>query len=423
MFRLTHLACGLAALALVACSAADRFGDRAVGFNRQAANARNEVLLLNIMRAAFREPLQFSDVASVTGTAQTTGGLAANLPLLGQSDGLGRLYPLNPSFSVQSGPSFAVNILNTKEFYQGLLTPISPRTLDLFQTQSIPPALLFTLFVSEIDLRTADGHIHRFPNRVFDQGEYATFRTLIDALSTAGMRLQQAGPDTFGAPISVKDAASPAAIAGLKAQSLTLAPQTSPTGKVTAYNAEMPSDAEQLCFDQPVQWTAADPATAQALTALSTAHNCDPGQPAAKPATALRGRLQIAASPQTKKTTPGLTLVLRSTESVIYYLGEIAREELLHPYGAAEPAFTPAIDYRYGDNGQIQRSSALFQIAKTPCADTLTTSFHGACYGVTTDPAAADRSTQVLSIVLETLALNTSAKDQPAPSVISILGR
>jgi hypothetical protein len=51
----------------------------------------------------------------------------------------------------------------------------------------------------------------------------------------------------------------------------------------------------------------------------------------------------------------------------------------------------------------------------------ISTEYAGRPYAINVDPAATDRSSQVLELVTELLALNNSAKNLPAPSVISII--
>jgi hypothetical protein len=67
--------------ALEGCAVVDQYGSRAIEYNEQTTAAKNSIVLLNILRAAYREPLQFTDVTTVTGTASARGSLSADIPV------------------------------------------------------------------------------------------------------------------------------------------------------------------------------------------------------------------------------------------------------------------------------------------------------------------------------------------------------
>ncbi|MEA3052898.1 MAG: hypothetical protein QOG72_1801, partial [Sphingomonadales bacterium] len=63
---------GIIGLPLVAtlggCALSQATPKIALDYNRDFADSRNEMLLLNVLRAAAREPLQFSTMGTVQGT-------------------------------------------------------------------------------------------------------------------------------------------------------------------------------------------------------------------------------------------------------------------------------------------------------------------------------------------------------------------
>src|SRR5262245_8301398 len=72
----------LAALLLAGCAIVDKYADRAVDYNLQAEKTQQTNLLLNIVRASLRRPMQFTGLTSITGTASdsgTVGGGYSNL--------------------------------------------------------------------------------------------------------------------------------------------------------------------------------------------------------------------------------------------------------------------------------------------------------------------------------------------------------
>jgi hypothetical protein len=116
----------------------------------------------------------------------------------------------------------------------------------------------------------------------------------------------------------------------------------------------------------------------------------------------------------------------RSTEGVIYYLGEIARCEMSVDKTAACVKPTIAATSRAPgapddvlftvNSGDASRPSL-----NESDANSVAVNWAGFRYSVPIDPTAQDRSGQVLRIVTQLVALNRSAKDFPAPAVVPII--
>src|SRR3954471_25053701 len=62
-------------LQLSGCAVIDNYSGRAVDFNREAEQAQEEVLLLNIVRASLRRPMQFTSLSSVSGSGSVSGSV------------------------------------------------------------------------------------------------------------------------------------------------------------------------------------------------------------------------------------------------------------------------------------------------------------------------------------------------------------
>jgi hypothetical protein len=98
--KLRRLLLGAAALGLGACSHAGNVSAMATDYNRAIANARSEQVLLNVLRASGREPLQFTAVGEITATVNRTIGIdtvAANLLAGGRN-------AISASLSSAAGP-------------------------------------------------------------------------------------------------------------------------------------------------------------------------------------------------------------------------------------------------------------------------------------------------------------------------------
>jgi hypothetical protein len=154
----------IAALALSSCSIVDDFSGRAVRFNVVAEQAQQQALLLNIVRASLNRPMQFTTLSSITGTASETGGSTLSFPF-GEATHRpkGAVSPdvFGLSGSISGGPTFTVPVLDTQEFYQGELKPLSGQEYRFFLDEGITPSVLFYLFVDTIELKVAGAERRR----------------------------------------------------------------------------------------------------------------------------------------------------------------------------------------------------------------------------------------------------------------------
>jgi hypothetical protein len=148
----------------------------------------------------------------------------------------------------------------------------------------------------------------------------------------------------------------------------------------------------------------------------------------------------------------------RSTEGIIYYLGEITRKRLFPEAGFSQPSRTAQFKnlLRFGaiplsecndsgSNGRSynktdmvylsrQRTRRVVQGGRYSCENLfvletdnpgdsiISVNYDGKYYAIPRDPEVAGRTTQVLELVKQLLALNTSAKQLPSTSVISVVG-
>lgn len=163
------LAACVLATAIEGCAVIDRADPRHDTINRAAANARNESILLNIVRASHDVPLNFVAFSRVSGSqsAQANVGLPAfgvgPVPLVSsvQKQIVFGSSVFNANTNVNN--SFDIGILESKEFYSGLLTPVDLATLNYFVRQGYSRQLLFWLFVESIR-ETVNGRTYEYRN-------------------------------------------------------------------------------------------------------------------------------------------------------------------------------------------------------------------------------------------------------------------
>jgi hypothetical protein len=158
MFKLRRVAFATCVLAagVGACSVIDRPDPRHDTINRAAANARNESILLNIVRASHDIPLNFVAFSRVSGSQSASA--SAGLPAFGlgpaplvasvQRQTVFGSSVLNANTNVNN--SFDIGILESKDFYNGLLTPVDLATVNYFSRQGYSRQLLFWLFVEAV---------------------------------------------------------------------------------------------------------------------------------------------------------------------------------------------------------------------------------------------------------------------------------
>lgn len=195
----------LIAAALLGCSVVDRYSSRAIVYNLEAEKAQEQAILLNIVRAYLRRPMQFTTVSTITGTATASGSaqytLPTNAPFVGPiviptAIGFPPVVP-NAVFggSLTGGPAFTVPVLDTKEFYSGILTAIPGQIWDLYIQANYPRDLLFNLFVEKVVMQRgacpSNSHIENcefvFSNYPAEDIQIDLFQALGDYLLALGL--------------------------------------------------------------------------------------------------------------------------------------------------------------------------------------------------------------------------------------------
>ncbi len=136
-----------AAIGLTGCaSLRTPMTDFATDYNRVIADTRNEMILLNIVRARFREPTHYSTLSQVSGNMSIRGG--ANAGLSGIIDDIDA--SAGASLSVSSSPSFQLVPLNTNQFAGGILRPIEPNVVAIFLGQGWNEHQLAALLIESV---------------------------------------------------------------------------------------------------------------------------------------------------------------------------------------------------------------------------------------------------------------------------------
>ncbi len=188
--KLRVLGCAVLSLGLSACATMSDFSSWTVGYNNSVEQARNQLMLLNIVRASENMPLLFTGIQVVRGNGQTVvgGGLGITSTVQGTSvsgapTNTTVVNTLAPSVNLQvvSGFNFDVVVLDSAEFLQGLLTPISVLTFNHYVRQGIPEELLLHLLTEKITITMPGKPSVTYVNDPLSR-DFKEFRLLIAAL-------------------------------------------------------------------------------------------------------------------------------------------------------------------------------------------------------------------------------------------------
>ena len=535
---------------ILGCALIDNYSWRAVDYNKEAEVAQQQTLLLNIIRASMRRPMQFTSLQTVTGSANVTGslqgtGLQTNqTPFVSLFPGttspnstnsaLTRIMTGNLTGNVAMGgtATFTVPVLDTQEFYQGILTPIPLQALDYYLQQGIPAELLFDLFVNRIEVtRLDDGTCRKFTfvNSVRDDLQFGQFQTFIDYLVGSGLSAERinsvtpygppiptpsAGPASAEETARILDAYSKVSAAGLDIRQ-------EGRGDSARYRVQKKNSVFRLCFANP-SGTAADwigqpnssmfcgqfnrrlqvrvadqqentpECVPRRLTRVtprepgvdderddfdSRSQGINEGNVSQFRGIRLapefikridrmqRGMIELRANTLPESIFPtsafagGLVsfkVYTRSTEGILYYLGEITRRRLFNEFGDTPTRTTQVkTSLRHGtmplsecddrENGgswqpktdlvylSRRRAGAgapgryycenLFVLDMAGGDAVIGVSYDNKVFAIPRDPNLHGRTLQVLELVKQLLALNTSARQLPQTGVISVIAQ
>jgi hypothetical protein len=186
------MALSASALVLGACSHAGSIGAMSTDYNGAIHRARSEQVLLNVVRASAREPLQFTAVGEIT--ASVNRSIGVDTVAAGLLGGGRNAFTSGVNLNLGTSPLVRIAPLSSREFTDGFLRPITPEALHLFISQGWDGEFLLPLVVGSY---TCNGR--RYLN-VGDSEEGARIR---DRLAAAGDTFQLRQVRTEGAVITM----------------------------------------------------------------------------------------------------------------------------------------------------------------------------------------------------------------------------
>ncbi|MEQ3627232.1 MAG: hypothetical protein ABNH49_01170 [Hyphomonas sp.] len=169
-----------------------------LAYSSAISDARQEQLLMNIVRLRYNDPVTFVDAERITTTENTqiSGMLASALALGGQN--LDEVLNGNVGTNMSSQPSIAYSALRGSDYAQQILQPLPPATIFLMSQSGWSVERLMLCCVSRIgDLENARAAAGPTPPVMPDNTRFRELAALMRSLQERGqLMVQVVDPDT-----------------------------------------------------------------------------------------------------------------------------------------------------------------------------------------------------------------------------------
>jgi hypothetical protein len=367
-----------------------------------------KAILLNIVRASHDAPIGFTQVAVVRGSGSVGGQLGLPSVTFGPGQTLQQqqiAFGANAA-TVGGNTNFDLAVLESKEFWLGLLTPLGADTLAFFIRQGVPREILFYLYVQRVEV-TSDNKTDILTNNPLDS-RFVSFTTNLRDSLRLGLTVDTASRSfDFGPPLPAAQATNIKDLIELAKAGLSLRPVANSAG--SQYQVQATVSASVLCFDQArATVNILDEIAPESTCAVVTGHGPAPAQtttagaPFAFNHTSARG-------PATIKIFP------RSTYDIFRYLGA-----LVHAGEAARsaPYVDLVTDEAKSTLGPDPLSTKLFVVQKNAPGNAkyLSVKYGNDTYSV---PKNATTTIQVLALLRQLIALSTSVNALPQTGTVT----
>ncbi|BCW89624.1 hypothetical protein sos41_27900 [Alphaproteobacteria bacterium SO-S41] len=145
--RLWAAAC--AALSLTGCMSGADYAGRVVEHNRAIADAADQILLLNVVRAQHGRPVVYSQFSGVSESFSNNLGLSVSAPFGADADSA---YSADFSTGPSQDVTLATAPLDDVDYYQGVMRPVKIGLLRYYLDNGWPPDLLLALTVEKLTI-------------------------------------------------------------------------------------------------------------------------------------------------------------------------------------------------------------------------------------------------------------------------------
>jgi hypothetical protein len=436
--------------ALTGCSSHRQLATQAVGFNLTVEKAQNEMLLLNVIRAKDRLPMYMTGISSLSGnvaTSLSTGVSGSYTRSKGHVpsvlDTLTRSVTPSVGASLSTNPSFSLAVLDTQEFMKGFLSPVSTETLAYYWNQGWPKDLLLYLLVQRVEIGSSAGGpplvVRNYPDSEDPSlNEVKRFGCWLRGFLSRNPRIENiqdfenVGPQLSRYEVSDVEKLVQIAKEGLlittikngdeevyqlqrRRASLSLKLDNPPTGPTSSTGKE--KDCDGFSFDPPKPLAAATEAKSDEASRQQQPYEQVPAE----------GKIRTMLPDSTT-----VTLILRSPEGLVYYLGELMRvanrkdDSPRVPYfclqGRSQPLFVarPA-DSDHCEESLLEADAGRGRFSIPGTSNDLADCEEGELRLETATKCEPGRSMHALRLLSQLMSLHKSAKDLPSTAVVRVL--
>lgn len=398
--------CAVLALTLLlsGCDAVvDNIAPRAATYNAETHSAQMTGVLLNVVRASQRHPLEFTAIVNATGGAQANASLGLGVSSVGltvpfAADAV-RTYSASPSVAYQSNQNFVVQILDSQEFVSGILRPLDMKTIDYYLQQGFPRGVMLYLIIDRIDVVDEQNKVVRTIDNYPGVTQFSEFGEVVDGFIADNLKTETITDIVdLGPPIAANDLKN--ADLQMRIDQAGVLLERDAKGD---YRLRKRVTNVRFCYeggDGPDRCGASQQERERPRVAAAK-----DGTPAAE------AKSFLLAPKQQQFARYRYRIFPRSTEAIIYYLGEVIR------FQNADPTGKFLVRVPVGRRGDTE---PLFVLSPGGVADPLATiSYRGTSYSA---PASGTRTAQVVNIVRQLISLNRSAKDIPTTNILTVVG-
>lgn len=174
-----HLLCLFVLIVLTGCISPLALNRAVIAYDEAVTDSISQQLLVNIVRAHYRQPVHFTGVSNIAATFTFVANAGAT-PAPGGLAGA----TLMPIFggSLAESPTISIVPIEGEEFTQRLLTPFPQSKLTLLLRQHYDVDMLLRMMAQEVRMAHSERHsVHR--NIPSDKSGYEMFRRVVLHLS------------------------------------------------------------------------------------------------------------------------------------------------------------------------------------------------------------------------------------------------
>jgi len=380
-------------------------------YNGSIEQLVEEAILTNIVRASDNAPLGFTQLTVIRGSGSTTTQIGIPSITIGgpQAPGSANLYRIGPNGAGGSAnTNFDLAVLDTKEFWLGVLTPLSADTLTFFIRQGIPREILFDLYVQRVELSTPGKPTITEVNDPLDPHFAAFTSDLRDSLAL-GLTAETATRSfDVGPPLAANQAPSLKDVLEAAKSGMSIAAVPSKAGMT--YQMRASQSGAVVCFDQ-------SRASLDLTNRLPESATCAAMRGSTPAATAVIGT-PFAFEQKATATRPPVAIKIypRSTYDIFRYLGSLLRSS---ERSGRYVELTTDEAKTFGDGAPL--ADKLFVVKRNAPGDAyVSVRYGGSTYSI---PKSATTSIQVLALLRQLIALSTSVNALPQSGTVTTVVR